>query len=397
MTYQHEAVLAAVLNTAVDAIIIMDASGIIRAANVSTERMFGYRLDEIIGHNIRMLMPSPYRENHDGYLAKYREHGQRNIIGIGREVSGQKKDATAFPLHLAVSEIQHEGETLFTGILRDITDLKAVQDQLARSNEVLEANVQERTAQLEQAQAELVQKEKLATLGQIAGGIAHEIRNPLNTVKTSVYYIQHAKKLTPEKLTEHLERIDRQVTVLDNVVTALADVARLPTPQREACDLSELIAQTLDSVSFPAHLTIDNQLNQARATGDLLQACVDGRQLPIVFRNLFRNARDAMSDQADKISTLTIRGGRVEPDRVWITVSDNGTGIAGEHLAKITDPFFSTKARGMGLGLAITKAIIEKNDGQISVTSELGEGTTFRIEFPAYGPPSPEKTVPRQD
>lgn len=392
MTYQHEAVLAAVLNTAVDAIIIMDATGTVRTANASTEKMFGYRLDEIIGHNIRMLMPSPYRENHDGYLAKYRDHGQRNIIGIGREVSGQRKDSTVFPLHLAVSEIQHDGETLFTGILREITDLKVVQDQLARSNEVLEASVQERTAQLEEAQAELVRKEKLATLGQIAGGIAHEIRNPLNTIKTSVYFIQHAKKLTPEKINEHLDRIDRQVTVLDNVVTALADVARLPAPRRVICDLNELITETLESVSLPPHLTIDNQLTRDQWQGDRLQACADGRQLPIVFRNLFRNARDAMSDRGAEGGTLTLRGGRVEPDRVWITVADTGSGIAEEHLSKITDPFFSTKARGMGLGLAITKAIIEKNDGQISVTSELGQGTTFRIEFPAHCPPSTSQT-----
>jgi len=388
MTYQHEAVLAAVLDTAVDAIIIMESSGTIRAANASTEKMFGYRLDEIIGQNIRMLMPSPYRENHDGYLAKYRKYGQRNIIGIGREVSGQRKDSTVFPLHLAVSEIAHEGETLFTGILRDITDLKIVQDQLARSNEVLEANVQERTSQLKRAQAELVRKEKLATLGQIAGGIAHEIRNPLNTVKTSVYYIQHAKKLTSEKLAEHLDRIDRQVTVLDNVVTALADVARLPTPEREACDLGELVTQTLASISFPASIKIDNQMMRDATSVDRLRAYVDGRQLPIVLRNLFRNARDAMSERADQSGTLSVRGGRREPARVWITVSDNGTGIAAEHLAKITDPFFSTKARGMGLGLAITKAIVEKNDGQITVTSEPGHGTTFRVEFPAFCPPS---------
>lgn len=382
MKNQHEALLAAVLNTAVDAIIIMDHRGIVRTINASTEVMFGYSKAEIVGENIRMLMPSPYHEHHDRYLADYREHGKRNIIGTGREVSGQRKDGTVFPLHLAVSETQHDGEALFTGILRDISDLKDVQTKLAKSNEILEARVLERTEQLRAAQEELVAKEKLATLGQISGGIAHEIRNPLNNLKTSVYYIQHVKQLTPEKLTEHLDRIDRQVTVIDGVVTALSDVARLPTPQRDVCDLFELIAAALESVSFDERWVIDNQLR----IGEIL-ACVDERQLPIVFGNLFRNAQEAMGDEGQ----LTIRGGKLNDHRVWVSVSDTGSGIAEADLKKVTEPFFSTKARGMGLGLAITKAIVEKNDGVLSVVSTLNRGTTFRIELPATCPPLNEQ------
>lgn len=373
MKNQHEAVLAAVLNTAVDAIIIMDHRGIVRTVNSSTETMFGYTKDEIVGQNIRVLMPSPYHDHHDQYLADYREHGKRNIIGIGREVSGKRKDATVFPLHLAVSEIQHEGEVLFTGILRDISDLKKIQDELAKSNEILEARVLERTEQLRQAQAELVAKEKLATLGQISGGIAHEIRNPLNTVKTSVYYIQNAKRLTPEKLSEHLERIDRQVTVVDQVVTALSDVARLPAPQRSVCELRELIELALETVPLNEAVVIDNQL-----PSDGFQAWVDERQLPIVFRNLFRNAHDAMGDQG----MLTLQGGMIGDDRVWVSVTDTGSGISEADLKMIMEPFFSTKARGMGLGLAITKSIIEKNEGTLQVTSQIGTGTTFRVELP---------------
>jgi len=204
MKNQQEAVLAALLNTAVDAIIVMDSVGIIRIVNAAMERMFGFSEAEVIGKNVSMLMPSPDHERHDGYLSKYRSGGQRNIIGIGREVNGKRKNGTVLPLHLAVSELKYDGEVLFTRILRDITDLKKAQNDLAAINAVLEQRVEERTEQLREAQSELVKKEKLATLGQVAGGIAHEIRNPLNAVKTSAYFLQHARSLSPEKLTEHL-------------------------------------------------------------------------------------------------------------------------------------------------------------------------------------------------
>ena len=252
--------LEAILDNAVDAIITIDERGIVQSVNAATERLFGYTAEEIVGQNVKMLMPSPYHEEHDGYLQNYREGGKRKIIGIGREVIGRRKDGTTFPMHLAVSEINVGDRQMFTGIVRDITDLKAAENELKRLNEELEERVQERTRALHAAQAELVKKEKLATLGQVSGGIAHEIRNPLNAVKSSAYYLLNAKNPSAEKTREHLERVDRQVTIIDNVVTALSDVARLPDPKLKPADMATALKSVVSSVSLPPSIEVHWQL-----------------------------------------------------------------------------------------------------------------------------------------
>lgn len=363
--------LEAILNNAVDAIISIDDQGIVCDANPATETLFGYAAAEVRGHNVSMLMPSPYHEEHDGYLANYLLTGKKKIIGIGREVVGQRKNGTTFPMHLAVSEISVEGRRMFTGIVRDISDVKEAERRLSAMNEELEERVRVRTAELHAAQAELVKKEKLATLGQVSGGIAHEIRNPLNAVKTSAFYLMNAKNPSREKTLEHLQRIDRQVVMIDNVVTALSDVARLPEPQLKSNSILTCLQQVLNGVSLPHNIDVD--LKVAEGIPNVL---MDEHQIPIVFRNLVRNARDAMPEGGQ----LTIRASQHD-SRVAIDVIDNGTGISPDVLERITEPLYSTKARGMGLGLAISHSILEKNKGVLEIQSEVGKGSTFRVEL----------------
>lgn len=316
-----------------------------------------------------MLMPSPYREEHDGYLRNYLNTGDAKIIGIGREVVGQRKDGSTFPMHLAVSEIR-VGDTLaFTGIVRDISDLKQAESELRRLNEELEERVQERTRALRDAQAELLQKEKLATLGQVSGGIAHEIRNPLNAVKTSIYYLANAKNATVEKTAEHLNRIDRQVSLIDSVITALSDVAKLPDPNRTPLDIESVLRDVVRTVGLPPNIEIVWDL-----ADNLPPAMADEHQIPIVFKNLVRNARDAMGEAGK----LTIRITSID-EKVSVTVADTGCGIPADKIDKVMEPLFSTKARGMGLGLAITKTILEKNGGELQVQSVEGRGSDFIV------------------
>lgn len=361
--------LQAILDNAVDAIITIDERGTVQGVNPATATLFGYEDDEIVGQNVKLLMPSPYHEEHDGYLQNYRESGIRKIIGSGREVIGRRKDGSTFPMHLAVSEINLGDRRMFTGIVRDITDLKQAEEELKRLNEDLEERVQDRTRELHAAQAELVQKEKLATLGQVSGGIAHEIRNPLNAVKSSAYYLLNAKKASPEKVQEHLERIDRQVTIIDNVVTALSDVARLPDPRRNPADIAALVRTVAGNVSLSSAVEIIWQLPD-----DLPHVLIDENQIPIVIRNLIRNARDAMPDGGSiTVSAITQNGD------VTISVTDTGIGIPPEDLSRITEPLYSTKARGMGLGLAISRAIVNKNSGELKIESEVGQGSTFSV------------------
>jgi signal transduction histidine kinase len=226
--------------------------------------------------------------------------------------------------------------------------------------------------QAEQARRQQ-QVERFFAIGQMAGGIAHELRNPLNVIKTSVYFLKHAKTLSPEKLGEHLNRIERQVTVADDVITALNDFAKLPVPNFQPTNLRECIESVLEEcqlagnilVSFPDVSEIPNVL-------------ADSRQLRIVFGNLIRNARDAMPE-----------GGHVhvdfhcEDDRVAAEFRDSGPGIAPENLARIMEPMFSTKARGIGLGLPLARSILMKHQGRLEVSSMPGAGATFTVWLPA--------------
>ncbi len=376
---EQDAILASVLRTAVDAIIIIDDTGTIQSVNQATQRMFGYQPAEMLGQNVKMLMPSPYRDQHDGYLKHYHETGEKRIIGIGREVMGQRKDGSTFPLHLAVSEVEAGPRKLFTGIIRDISDLKAVQTQLEQLNATLDERVQRQAEELHRAQKELIEKGKFATLGRISGGIAHEIRNPLNAIKTSAYYLLNANAPSEEKSREHLTRIDRQVAVIDNAVTALSDLARLPEPNAVSIDLVAMLRDIIENKHLPSTITVVFEF-----VAGFPSAFVDQKQIPIVFKNLIRNARDAMPSGG----TLTLSGA-AEGDHIVIGVEDTGTGMPPDVLARMEEPFFSTKSRGMGLGLAITRAIIEKNRGSIRVETNLGQGTKFLISLPRQQNPMP--------
>lgn len=221
--------------------------------------------------------------------------------------------------------------------------------------------------------ARLQRVERLATLGQVAGGIAHELRNPLNVVKTSVYYLLNARNLSPEKTREHLQRIERQVGISDRVITALADFSKLPLPQMRPIPIEPCLRETLELTPLPPEVQV--ALNFAPGVPDILG---DIDQLRIVFGNLIRNARDAMPQGGQ----LEI-GARPDGRFVEIHVADSGVGIRPEHFERIMEPLYSTKARGLGLGLAITRAIIEKHQGQIRVSSEPGRGSRFTVRLAA--------------
>ncbi len=369
-----ESLLNAIMDSAVDAIIVIDSHGTVQTVNPATQRLFGYAPEQVIGQNVKMLMPPPFREEHDSYISNYLESGTAKIIGIGREVVGRRQDGSVFPIHLAVSQITIDDQILFAGIIRDISDLKRAEHKLAELNRYLEREVQDRTAELRDAQAELVRNEKLALLGQVSANISHEIRNPLNAAKTSAYYLMNAKSPTESKIIEHLERIDRQIHMIDNVITALTDLAKLPDPRIAEVDLIELVQQTIDSVDLPPdiHVVIEKAPGLPPVRGDV-------NQIAMVIRNLVRNARDAMNQGGGQ---LTISFGK-DGQHLSVSVADNGCGIAEADLARIMDPFFSTKARGMGLGLAIIQAILEKNDGRMDVQSHVGTGSNFQIFLPS--------------
>lgn len=215
--------------------------------------------------------------------------------------------------------------------------------------------------------------ERLATIGKVAGGIAHELRNPLNVVKTSVYFLMHVKNATEEKRRTHLERIERQVEVADKVITALNDFARLPLPQMEPLPVERMLRDVVESSVLPP--TIQVQWNMP-AEAVALQG--DPAQLSIVFSNLIRNARDAMLEGG----TLQLTA-RPEGAQVAVAIQDTGKGITAEHIQHIFEPLYSTKAKGIGLGLSISRDIITRHHGMLTVQSEPDVGSTFTVHLPA--------------
>ena len=218
--------------------------------------------------------------------------------------------------------------------------------------------------------------ERLAAIGQVAGGVAHELRNPLNVVKTSVNYLLNARNPSPEKQAEHLKRIERHVTLADGVITALSSFAKLPVPNLQPLPIGQCIQEAVETNPTPENIQV-----MIDCPASLPAVLGDNDQLRIVFANLIRNAREAMP----KGGALSIQG-RADGDAVEIAVADTGVGIAPGDLQRIMEPLFSTKARGLGLGLAIARAILDKNKGSMRVTSAVGQGTTFTVRLAAAAP-----------
>jgi signal transduction histidine kinase len=213
--------------------------------------------------------------------------------------------------------------------------------------------------------------ERMATLGQVAGGVAHELRNPLNVVKTSVYYLLNARHSTADKQAEHLRRIERNVELADKVISALSNFARIPVPNLRPIVVTTIVRDALEA--NPPHEAIDVVVNCPEAVPSVLG---DPDQLQIVLANLIRNASDAMPDGGRLSIKAAVRDSRVE-----LEVADTGAGIAPGDLARIMEPLYSTKARGLGLGLAIARTILDKNQGSLHVESEPGQGSTFTVRL----------------
>jgi len=218
--------------------------------------------------------------------------------------------------------------------------------------------------------------ERLAAIGQVAGGVAHELRNPLNVVKTSVYYLLNAKNPTTEKQAEHLKRIERHVTLADGVITALSSFAKMPVPNFQPFPIGQCVQEAIETNPVPdsVRVTIDCPSSLPQVLGDI-------DQLRIVFANLIRNAREAMPQRG----ALSIVGRSIDR-AVEVIVTDTGVGISPEDMHRILEPLYSTKARGLGLGLAITRTILEKNQGSMRLTSEIGKGTSFTVRLTAAVP-----------
>lgn len=314
---------------------------------------------------IQELLSGPY-DSH--YVVRRRQIGTRHVeIGLDQVYT----NAALSRLRNGMAQILSQ---LWTG------DERALATHLASLNKLLDLDLAiiEDSYQAEYHRRQQ-QSDRLATIGQVAGGVAHEMRNPLNVIKTSVYYLLNAQNVRPEKQAEHLHRIERQVGLADSVVTALNDFARLPLPELRPTDLRTCLDEALEMSPLPAQIRVTTEL-----PASLPPVLGDLRQLRIVFGNLLRNARDAMADGGDLRITA-----HQQDDAVEVSIHDTGSGIAPEALDRIMEPLYSTKARGIGLGLAITRAIVEKHRGRLQAVSRPGQGSVFTVRLLAAAGPDP--------
>ncbi len=359
--------LQAILDTAADGIVTVDAAGVIQTVNPAAERIFGYEADELIGENIKLVMPEPFRSEHDGYLADYLKTGESVIIGVGREVVGRRKNGETFPLDAAVSEVPFQSRRHFTGLVRDITARKAAEEELLRLNE-----------RLKRQQDALIQSEKMSAMGQMAAGVAHEISNPLASMDSLLQLI----KRTPDRFNEQtIDTLREQIDRIRVIIRQMTDFAHRDESDWETAPLNTVVEGALDMVRFDHRLRdvgINRQFDPAVGSMRLIPQAIQQ-----VVVNLLLNALDALQD-ADQ-PTLDVRTGQdATGDHVTIEIEDNGIGIPDDALRHIFEPFFTTKpvGKGTGLGLSISYALIQQHAGDIDVVSEPGKGTSFTIRLP---------------
>ena len=357
-----EARLRTILQTVPDAMIVIDEHGLIESLSTTAERLFGYSMDEVAGRNVSLLMPQPFRAQHDGYLKRYLETGERRIIGIGRVVVGQRRDGTTFPMHLTVGELRSARRHYFTGFIRDLTD-----------QQITESRLQE-------LQSEVTHMSRFTALGEMASTLAHEINQPLtaisNYLKGCQRLLERGESQQEEVLADAIGKAAGQALRAGDIIRRLREFVARGDGDRRIESLPRLIEEAgiLGLVGAKEQgIEVSYQLDP-RAD----RVLADRIQVQQVLVNLIRNAIEAMVELADRrkldIATQARGDGTIE-----VSVSDSGAGLASEVAAHLFQPFVTTKRRGMGLGLSICRTIVEAHGGRIWVAPRPGGGTVFHF------------------
>lgn len=371
---EREAHLRSILQTVLDAMVVIDEHGIIQEFSHAAERLFGYSAAEACGQNVKLLMPQPYRAEHDGYLNRYETTGERRIIGIGRVVVGLRKDGSTFPMELAVGEARLGARRIFTGFVRDLTES------------------QQTHARMQELQQELLHTSRLRTTGQMAAAIAHELNQPLTAVAN---YLHAGQRLlaaaSPDmaRIGEAVELAAQQTLRAGEIIRRLRAFVSRGEPQRRPEGVAKLIEEAsalalLGAKESNIHVSL-------RLSPDLPDVQVDRVQVQQVLLNLLRNAVEAMENQATRDLTVTAQ---MDVDGVRISVADSGPGVPPEIAAQLFQPFVTTKPDGMGIGLSVCRTIVEAHGGRLWTEAAPEGGTVFQFTVPvaAQAPPRRDGT-----
>lgn len=358
----REAHLRSILETIPDAMVVIDELGTIESFSIAAERLFGWREDEVRGRNVKILMPQPYRDEHDSYMARYRSTGERRIIGRGRVVVGQRRDGTTFPMQLSVGEVNMSGRRAFTGFVQDLSE------QQAHEREI------------QNLQSELLHVSRLSAMGQMASSLAHELNQPL-TATTN--YLTAARRFLDAgnagRASETLTKASEQTLRAGQIIKRLRDFVSRGETEKRVVPLQQLVeeASALALVGAKERgVRVEYRFDPA-ATNVL----VDRVQIQQVLLNLLRNAIEAM--EGCERRELAISTERINSELIEISVADTGPGLPPEVEARLFEPFITTKREGMGLGLSICREIVEAHGGRMSAQRPDAGGTIFRFTVPS--------------
>jgi two-component system sensor kinase FixL len=356
-----------VLDTVPDAMIVIDSKGLIQSFSATAERLFGYTEAQVMGRNVSMLMPSPYREQHDRYLSRYLETGEKRIIGRGRVVVGLRRDGSTFPMELSVGEMQSGDRRSFTGFVRDLTER------------------QETQRRLQDLQAELIHMSRFTAMGEMASTLAHELNQPLTAIAS---YLSGCRRLLRGKMEQEsvmirdaIERAADQALRAGQIIRRLRQFVSRGESERQAEDLVKLIEEAsalalvgVREVGVRVQFALDDRVTFV---------IVDKIQVQQVILNLIRNAVEAMQETTRR--ELTIASADIGNQMVEISVTDTGPGISTNIARRLFQPFVTTKPHGMGVGLSISRTIIEAHGGRLWVEPNPEGGTIFRLTLRTLG------------
>lgn len=360
--------LKAVLDATVDAIITIDAHGIIESVNPAAERMFGYTPAQMLGSNISMLMAAPHREHHDRYIQRYLMTGERRIIGSGREVDGRRADGTLFPVDLVVTELWCDGKRMFTGLVRDISERRAA----------------ERAAHLRLN--ELAHAGRLADLGLTTSTIAHEVNQPLAAIVSFAHACQRLlDQGSPDRelLRDTLGQIAAQGERASAIIAHIRAMSRKRETLTERVDINAtvrgmlaILARQVRDQRVDVHVQLDHTLPAVKG---------DPVQLEQIIMNLLNNALDAMSENVSEARQIVISTA-LTGTLVRLTVRDTGPGLDAAQVQRVFENFYTTKPNGLGLGLSICRSLARAHGGELWVehTPAGARGATLHLTLPVH-------------
>ena len=366
---EREARLQSILETAPDAIIVIDEHGTVESYSAAAQRLFGFTAEEAVGQNVKFLMPAPYRERHDSYLQRYLTTGERRVIGIGRVVVGQRKDGTTFPMELAIGEVVASGRRLFTGFMRDLTERQLTESRL------------------QELQTELLHMSRLSDVGQMASAIAHELNQPLTAI---LNYVQAARRILqtkgiaiPPKATDAMDKAVGQAARASAIVQNLRSFIQKGETERRVEDLGKVVGEATALGLVGAKETgISVRVD---VSAEPLAVFIDKVQIQQVVFNLVRNSIEAMAEtDPPRYLSVTTRPLQSEGDgpMAEVSVSDSGPGLAPQIREQLFQPFQTTKEKGMGLGLSICRSIVDAHGGRLHAVANPDRGVTFRFTLP---------------